>query len=193
MATSRKPANKDASDTGAELATQNVFGALMLPATAFPDDMMRGITSFEDAARIAVEAYGDVVDAAEEMGNGFKVVADKNELIGVPFIVLHTRVNEYGDHGAFVSLMAVTQDNRKVIFNDGSTGVFTQIVEMTKATGRNGGYLFKNGLRKSEYAMCGADKCFTARPTRQETCPNPACTDPTTHLRGQATTFYLDV
>lgn len=51
------------------------------------------------------------------------------ELVGKPFVITGVRFNPgVGASGFFVSCEAVTADNEPVIFNDGSTGIYRQIV-----------------------------------------------------------------
>lgn len=93
---------------------------------------------------------GDIVSASE-FGNGFAVLEtkDKGQLVGVPFIILDWTLRE-GDNGDYVSLEIVTQDNRKLIVNDGSTGILKQIRDIAE-TGDTRAIYVKKGLRKSEY------------------------------------------
>jgi hypothetical protein len=111
---------------------------------------------------------GDIVSAAE-YGTGFEVLDKdaKGQLVGVPFIILDWVINE-GDFGEFVSLRLVTQDNRKLIVNDGSTGIAKQVREMAEAGEQRAVYV-KKGLRRSDYEY--TDKNGAKKP---------------------ATTFYLD-
>lgn len=129
---------------------------------------LRGINSFEQAMALARETYGTVDDASTEIGSGFTVVnnKEKDRLLGVPFVILSMDFNE-GDMGPFVSFVAVTEDNRKVIVNDGSTGIYAQLDEYYVRTNKGGGLFVRGGLRKSVY-------------------PNP-------NGEGMSTTYYLAV
>jgi hypothetical protein len=56
---------------------------------------------------------------------------DKASLVGVPMFFIQWRFNS-GDLGEFVSIEAITKaDGRKVVINDGSTGIRDQLMELT--------------------------------------------------------------
>lgn len=111
----------------------------------------RQITSFDDAIALLSDAGVVPANAADELGDGFEMLDDKNSLIGVPLIFLNWTFHP-GDYGEpFVSAHVVTQDNRRYIVNDGGTGICAQLREWTERTGRNAGMYAAKGLRKSEY------------------------------------------
>lgn len=120
------------------------------------DTVLAKITSFEDAMA-ALNSAGIVVESSDEYGNGFQVV-DKDLLVGVNFVILEWRFNEgsFGDR-QFVSASCVTEDNRKVVINDGSSGVAAQLARITdsrrerKIANSQSGLVVKGGLIKSEY------------------------------------------
>lgn len=82
-------------------------------------------------------------------GSPYEVVK-KDVLIGVPFAIVDVREYE-GKFGPAVAVCVITQDDRKLVFNDGSTGVMAQLKEIVAQTGRHGGFLCPNGLRASEF------------------------------------------
>jgi hypothetical protein len=119
------------------------------------------LTSFDDAFRLATETFGGVV-SAEELGDGFSVLTNKDVLEGVPLILLRwdfrvsdevMRKNSSGDEvpAEYVSCRVMTQDGRKFIINDGSTGMYQQLVDFTNKHERQGGMYVPKGLHKSEY------------------------------------------
>lgn len=120
-------------------------------ASLYSDTELRGISSFEEAKRLAEQKFGSVDDASAVMGTGFKVLngKDKDQLVKVPFVILSMDFNE-GDQGPYVSFLAVTSDDRKFVVNDGGTGIYRQLDDWMVRTGKGGG-LFVDGLRKSEY------------------------------------------
>jgi hypothetical protein len=161
--------------------------ALAVPT--IDDDLLRGIVSLEDAMRVAAELYGGpAVDASELLGNGFRLVEDKNTLVGKPLFVLATKMHA-GDYGEFVTVFAVTMEhpNERVMFNDGSTGVYYDVKQLTAATGVPGGWIIKRGLSLSEYSTCIG--CSRPRNARVEICE--VCSDESTE-RKKGATFYLD-
>jgi len=78
-------------------------------------------------------------------------LVDKETLVGVPFIVLAYafRDGDYGDAG-FVSVEAITSENKKIVFNDGSTGIRDQLRGLADR-GIVAGIICRNGLRKSVF------------------------------------------
>jgi hypothetical protein len=160
----------------------------------FTDSTLRNVSSFEDAMALASEVYGDVKDITQELGNGFTLLSreDKNRLVKKPFVVLHFGLTE-GDFGTFASVAVVTKDNKKFIFNDGSTGVRDQLVDLAQTHKRFGGFMVPNGLAESEYDTCkGPDgnSCGRARSKAVDVCQH--CGD-TSEKRGSATTYYFDL
>lgn len=153
---------KTGDETSTEIDVTNV--------PKYSDDELLSVQSFEDAYALAVQYYGEenLVSADETIGNGFRLLADKDTLIDVPFIALGWRFNP-GDFGEFVTMMVVAEDGRKFIVNDGSTGVCQQLATYTNATGRHGGMLVKRGLTRSDYeyednSVLDADGNPTKRP-----------------------------
>lgn len=71
---------------------------------------------------------------ADEFDGGSDI-RDKRSLLGVPFLIGKVTFNR-GDYGAFVSLTAVDAENNEFVMNDGSTGVYRQVVS----------YLHKKGM-----------------------------------------------
>lgn len=126
---------------------------IILASAVVTDDALRSIgtsgDAFADALALANE-MGNVIDVADVLGTGFDV-AEKDRLIGVAFIVLDARKNK-GDSGDFWSLTAVSKDGRKVIINDGGTGIAAQMDALFE---KNGGtvvpLVVAGGLRKSTY------------------------------------------
>lgn len=111
-------------------------------------DGMQGALDLFSATGVELEDWNDY-------GTGF-VVTDKAALVGVPLVLLEWRFNE-GDFGGFVSAAAVTADGRKVVINDGSTGIREQL-EMVTAQRRKrnhphpqAGLKVMAGLTVSEY------------------------------------------
>ena len=94
-----------------------------------------------------VAKYGGEVDTME---SPWKLV-DKRDLLGVPFIIADFRflTGDYGED--CVAVRAMTQDNVRIVFTDGSTGIRTQLKHYQQVKHRNGGIVCPNGLRVSEY------------------------------------------
>lgn len=163
----------------------------------FDDTQLRGIQSYEDAERLLVEEYGAdaISDIADWIGNGFTVLSKelKSTLVGKPFLILDWAFN-IGDIGPFVSARVMTQDGGKFVLNDGSSGVYAELRELTDRTRKNTGYRAKRGLRVSQYDTCAA--CDRPRRKDDAVCPNmlsnnTSCGDESKE-RHRGETFYLD-
>lgn len=155
----------------------------------FSDDTLREIKSFEDAMRVAAEHFGGVTTADElELGNGFKLLGDdKDRLIGMPFVLLTFAFNE-GDWGEFASALLVTDRDDRIILNDGSSGIYEQLLDIMKNSNKTGGLFFSRGLRKSTYDTCKG----CGRPRKPSTDVCPVCQDDS-EQRSSGKTYYLDV
>ena len=89
---------------------------------------------------------------------GFQLAKDKSYLVNVPFVILewHFRDSDQQD-GKYVSVEVVTHTGDKIVFNDGSTGVYRQLSEITEARlaadrpDAQSGLICPNGLRVSDY------------------------------------------
>lgn len=133
-------------------ATEAATGKKVRNSDVYDVTELRGISSFDDAKRLASSRFEDLDNASDVMGSGFAVLngADKTRLIGVPFIILSMDFNE-GDQGPFVSFLVVTKDNAKYVVNDGSSGIYAQLDEWYLRTSKAGGIVVEGGLRKSDY------------------------------------------
>lgn len=123
--------------------------------TAFTEDQLSDVKTVDDAFRV-LESAGMSTASIDDFGSGFTLVEDKQALVGAEMLLLQWRFNG-GDFGDFVSVTAVTRDGRRVIFNDGSTGIMAQLAGVTRKRDKAGevnpqaGLLCPRGLRKSEY------------------------------------------
>lgn len=119
------------------------------------DDLaLKNVGTIEDAIAL-LNNLGVQGDNIENYGTGFKVV-EKDSLIKTPLVILEWSFHK-GDHGPFVSAAAVTADGRKVVINDGSTGILKQLTDITAerlASGRpfaQQGLNVPSGLRASDF------------------------------------------
>lgn len=114
------------------------------PAVVTPDEMME-VQNFADAFAI-LKAAG----LEPTVVNEFELIEDKKTLIDVPFIILSYKFHP-GDYGGeFVSVSAITDQNKKIVFNDGSTGIRAQLQALSDK-GIQTGIICMHGLRVSEY------------------------------------------
>jgi len=151
-----------------------------IPAVPRPDDeMLRSITSIDDAFAALAELGTDVVDIADVIGSGFSLLDDKDKgrLVGVPMLLIAWAFSP-GLYGQFVTTFVITATGEKYIVNDGSTGICKQLAEFTGVSGRQNGLRVMKGLRRSDYLIDKATKEPVGRDFAGETEP--------------ASTFYLD-
>lgn len=142
---------------GKTVSTRDGSAQEIMPPNNAPkiwdDESLRNISSFSDAMDAAL-AMGGVEDY-NDFGTGFSVV-DKASLIGQAFVILEWRFHK-GDFGVFVSAAAVTEDGRKVVINDGSTGICQQLLDVTDQRETRGApnpqanLIVRNGIRASDY------------------------------------------
>lgn len=143
---------------------------------------MRDIASIDDAIALYERLHGQpVVEAHDEIGDGFDFTENKDSLVGRPLFLLKWELSyssSYTRDGSPIrtaQVWAVSQDSkgfvRKARFSDFSTGVCQQLWEFSERTNRYGGLRAPLGLRKSEFQY----------------------EDPNTGQRSQAATYYLDL
>ena len=131
-------------------------------ASFFNDDVLREIVTWDDLGNV-VKSNDVLVNNLADYGPGLVVVANKDTLIGVPMMIVNYRFHE-GDNGPFVSAVAITKnpvtvegiETSKVVINDGSTGIFSQLqnIELQRVadgTDEIRPLYCPKGLRKSEY------------------------------------------
>ena len=94
------------------------------------------ITDFQSAAKLLAEKK-IAVEQASEYGTGFEVLKNKGVLEGIELIILDFNFTE-GKQGLFVSCNIVTRDGRKIVINDGSTGIRDQLLAVVEDRERKG-------------------------------------------------------
>jgi len=112
------------------------------------EDTLKEIATLDDAFKL-LASQGFAVTEIKDLGSGFEVVENKDQLVGKGLLILGGQFNE-GDMGKFVSLYAVDADGGKWIINDGGTGIFAQ-AEKYAAKGLLSGLLIRKGLVRSDY------------------------------------------
>jgi hypothetical protein len=200
MTASRKTSSKstiegEATETFAgQVTPDELQGALdripadMVVSKTFTDDDLRALTSFEQALALTQQTHGEVVDAANVLGNGFVVLDNRNKakLVGVPVLLMDWQFNA-GNFGRFVSAYLVAKNDDgsigRWILNDGSKGVAETLAKYTEDTGKSGGLLVQTGLRSSDYTFCS--ECRGA--------VDPFEDSDHRAFHGPATTYYLAV
>jgi hypothetical protein len=83
-------------------------------------------------------------------GGQWELLKEKDELIDVSFIIAKVRFND-NEKGKFASVCCYLDGGRKVIFNDGGSGVYAQLQRWTEKNNRDTGIACPKGLRRSDY------------------------------------------
>jgi hypothetical protein len=112
------------------------------------DDALASISDLDGALKL-LNAQGIGVTEVRDLGSGFVVVDNKDQLVGKDMIILGGQFNS-GDMGVFVSLYIVTEDGGKWIVNDGGTGICEQARKYAEK-GRLAGLRCRKGLTRSDY------------------------------------------
>lgn len=96
-------------------------------------------------------ALGNVVSATDVLGDGAEFITDKNVLVGSPFLILdwHFIVDEKTER-EYVNVLIMGANGAKARFNDGGTGVYAQLSDVSSRMGVVG-IEVKGGLRRSDY------------------------------------------
>lgn len=150
--------------------------------------VLDGALSNDELANIDLQSARALLataGSADELGTGFRTVKDKRQLIGLPFIIVNYRFFE-GDKGRFTAAFLVTDDGRKIMITDGSTGIRDQLERWTSINGgRMRAMAAQKGLRVSSYPFC--DNCRAPAPARATECPRCGNQD-----LSRSETFYID-
>lgn len=143
--------------------------------SGFDDDAATAGTAMDpslkgDLGVMVPDSWDDIVAAMEEQGveviefegSPWDVVP-KKELVGQPFMVAGIHFSE-GKFGQMVSVRALLQPDpttkvsKKIVFNDGSSGVYLQFRELVDKTKQVAGFICRKGLRASEYTYIDETK-----------------------------------
>lgn len=110
------------------------------------ENFLSDIDGFSSAIA-ALEKIGAKVVDSDDLGHGFKVT-DKATLVKVPLLIIGYRFHD-SESAKFVTVFAVTEDDRKVIFNDGGTGIYSQLQQYSEKSIDS--ILLRDGLSRSDY------------------------------------------
>ena len=94
-------------------------------------------------------------------GSEWDLIGNKDSLIDQDMVIARIRFNET-ETGSFVSVCAYTNKGDKIVFNDGGTGVYQQLENYVRRTGRTTAIRCPKGLRVSRYKYI--DKHGVERP-----------------------------
>lgn len=92
-------------------------------------------------------------------------VIEKAKLINVPFVLATWTVSnpDDGENGQYIVCRGITEKGVRFRFADGSTGIMSQLVKLTRERLQNGsatpnaGLYVASGLTKSDYQFTGDD------------------------------------
>jgi hypothetical protein len=124
----------------------------------FSSDELQSIETWDDYFNLLEQKEEPVYFAEKVLGDGFAILStnQKHQLCDIPLAFIEWRFNG-GKMGEFVSAKVIAKtgdmpsDLRKVIINDGSTGIYRQLKEFSAKTGKFGGLIVKAGLKESNY------------------------------------------
>lgn len=129
---------------------KNESGATKVVAT--PVVNWGSIDNISDARQALMDVGVPVMSSANLFGDGAELIKDKSLLVGSPFLVIDWRfITDEKTKREYVSVLIISPAGQKGRFNDGSTGVYKQLKEVTEQYGGPIGIDCKNGLRASEY------------------------------------------
>lgn len=141
----------------------------MVPGTTLPANSVNNLLQQKEAKELkSVEDivnrftnYGGKVYDIAEIQPDFALV-DSTELVNVPFTVAlfqNRESEEFGQYnedgilipGGYYSVYVITDDGRRLVFNDGGTGIVPVAEHFINTTKQNGGMRCPWGLRASTY------------------------------------------
>jgi len=92
-----------------------------------------------------------VVKSSDVIGDGAEFITDKNKLVEVPFLVLDWKfITDEETQREYVNVLIMGVNGDKARFNDGSTGIYAQLKQVSENVGKVG-IEVKQGLRRSDY------------------------------------------
>lgn len=125
-------------DVLADAGMVDVTGHQVVEIRSASTSELAEVETFADAMRLAQNLYGDLIPSYD-LGDGFVGIEDKATLIGVPFIVMGWGLgwSDFGVNERFSILRVVTQDDRKLRFSDGGSGIHRTMMERFKGNPEN--------------------------------------------------------
>ena len=131
---------------------------MMVSSRYWSDTRLAHVGTFAEA--LAEASLAGIVEDFSEYGTGFNMI-DKSELLGVDFLILEWARREGDFKNDYVFVTAVTEDDRKVMFSDGSiiSGLAAQLEMVAEQRRTRGvpadklrlGLMVTGGLDASDY------------------------------------------
>lgn len=120
------------------------------------------VDNLADARQAIAEAGVALLSSSTLFGDGSEFIKEKDKLVGVPFLVLEWRfIMDEDTHREYVNVLVMNGQGAKARFNDGSTGVYQQLKQVTDEMGVVA-IECRGGLRKSDYTFTN-DKGETSK------------------------------
>lgn len=130
------------------------------------DDSLSSIKTLDDAFKV-LAANGVVPTEIKELGTGFEILKEKDQLVGRGILIMGMMFNpsdKFEKGGEFVSLYVVDEAGGKWIINDASTGIYAQCKKYAAKSITS--LIVRNGLVRSDYETTvnvdGKDKTIAA-------------------------------
>lgn len=148
--------------------------AIVLPANQ-NDDGSLSLAPLEKMTRLEqFQAYfrDNGIDVNDNDADGIKslTVFDKDTLLKRPLLLVRWNFNE-GTYGEFVSAEFALEDGTLGVLNEGGTGIYQQLKELTAHRTANGhpapqaGRMVKGGLTSTNYFYKDSEKGSGRKPT----------------------------
>lgn len=150
------------------------------------DDVVKSFTSWDDI-QTYFASEGIAVSTGLEISDGFVLLdeGEKKRFVNVPLMIIDWRFFD-GDFGEAVTFRFMTSEGGKFRGNDGSTGIYQQLKDLTKTREAEGhkaptqACAVRKGFQESEYTI---DKRDGHALERGEEIPS--------EFKSKASTFYL--
>lgn len=109
--------------------------------------------------KVTFASQSSAVPVEAVLGDGYIQCSDKDELVGVPFVITGIKLVD-NSKGQFAVIRVVTQNDDLLVFTDGGTGVYRQAVELV-AAGHAESIMVSRGLRASRYTTRSGEPATT--------------------------------
>lgn len=142
----------------ANVIPQDVFNVARLTAIELPDTFAAALAAVQ-----TINGGQEVESSADVLADEWPEVA-KKQLVNVPFLAVTWSVSapESSETGQYIVVRGITKDGRRFRFADGSTGIMSQLVKLTRERinaghpAPNAGLVCEMGLTSSKYKTTDA-------------------------------------
>lgn len=141
-------------DEATAINSEATDAALSVHTNGLDEQAIDQVKSFAELAHLMAAAGMTAVGANDAFNGGFQLV-DKASMKDIPHIVMDWKFSQGRYNEDFVIVRGMTEDDRKVVYNDGSTGIRQQLKDYEKAHGKRP--IHSMGLRESTYEYTDAN------------------------------------